>query len=166
MITLREGNLTITFPNSVRAWKFDDEAKHGLSHCMKAVDFIAEMEDRYLFIEVKDPQHPHARREKREEWAQQFLAGRMDEDLKYKYRDSFLYTWAERRPKKPIYYLILIALETLTEAELVTRTDNLKRKLPLEGPRSGAWRRAIVEGCAVFTIASWNKLLPFPVSRG
>lgn len=38
--------------------KFDDEAAHGLSHCMKAVDFIIELPERLLFVEFKDPENP------------------------------------------------------------------------------------------------------------
>jgi len=165
MTTLSEGNLNITFPDSVSAWKFDDE-KHGLSHCMKAVDFIVELKDRYLFLEIKDPQHPQGSDKEREKWIQRFLAGNIDDDFKYKYRDSFLYAWASEQVKKPIYYFILVALDTLTEADLIARTDALNRNLPIEGPPSGAWKRKIVDGCAVFNISSWNRLLAtYPVSR-
>ena len=36
---------------------------------------------------------------------------------------------------KPIHYLVLIAIDSLTEADLLTRTDELKRILPVEGPQ-------------------------------
>ena len=52
MKVLQEGNLRFTFDGEVRAWKFDDAA-HGLSHCMKAVDFIVEFHDRYLFLDIE-----------------------------------------------------------------------------------------------------------------
>ena len=51
-------------------------------------------------------------------------------------------------------------------AELITRTDDLKRKLPYEGPSTGEWKKRIVAGCAVFNIATWNKnLSSYPVER-
>ncbi len=57
-------------------------------------------------------------------------------------------------------------MTVLTDAELGARTDDLKRQLPLRGPRSGAWTRRIVADCAVFNIRTWNRYLPdFPVSR-
>lgn len=56
-----EGNLRITFPRTVNARKFDEPATHGLSNCMKAVDFIVEDGDQISFIEIKDPDHPCAR---------------------------------------------------------------------------------------------------------
>ncbi|MBF0179998.1 MAG: hypothetical protein HQM03_08245 [Magnetococcales bacterium] len=39
MTVLTEGHLQITLPPGVVGRKFDD-ASHGLSHCMQAVDFI------------------------------------------------------------------------------------------------------------------------------
>ena len=56
---LTEGDLQITFNNVIVCRKFDDRLAHGLSHCMKAVDFIVELHDRY---EVKDPLDPQATR--------------------------------------------------------------------------------------------------------
>ncbi len=166
MTTVTEGNLRITFPHSARVRKFDDGASHGLTHCMKAVDFIVEETDRVSFIELKDPEHPHARKENREKFIGQFLSGNLDEDLKYKYRDTFLYQWASRKIGKPIHYLVLIAIDSLTDAALLERTEDLKRKLPLSGPSSGEWKRGIITGCMVFNIKTWNRSLPqFPVSR-
>ncbi|MCF8075211.1 MAG: hypothetical protein K9K63_12350 [Desulfotignum sp.] len=165
MTVFTEGNLKITFPSGVAAKKFDHSG-HGLTHCMKAVDFIVELIDRYLFIEFKDPEHPDSRKKDRKKFVEQFLSGKIDEDFKYKYRDSFLYEWASGKTGKPVYYYVLVALDTLTEAELITRTDDLKRKLPYEGPSTGAWKKRIVAGCAVFNIATWNKnLSSYPVER-
>lgn len=167
MTILTEGNLQITFPPEVSARRFDD-VNHGLSHCMKAVDFIIELNDQYIFIEFKDPEHPHSKSADRSKFIDEFCAGNIDEDLKYKYRDSFLYEWAAKRIEtdKPIYYYVLVALESLTEAELLSRTDDLKRKLPLRGPSSEIWKRKIVADCAVFNITTWNKTFnSYPVSR-
>lgn len=165
MTILTEGNLQITFPAGISVRRFDD-VNHGLAHCMKAVDFIVELNDRYLFIEFKDPQHPQSNTTDRTKFVEKFLAGNIDEDLKYKYRDSFLYQWASGRTGKPIYYYVLVALDKLTEADLLARTDDLQRKLPLEGPTSGVWMQNIVAGCAVFNIATWNKgLSSYPVAR-
>ncbi len=166
MTALTEGNLRINLPDGLKSRKFDDNARHGLSHCMKAVDFIVELPDRLLFIEFKDPEHPSSKPKDRDEFVRDFLSGKLDEDLKYKYRDSFLYEWASGKPEKPVYYLVLVAFSDLTEAELLARTDDLIRKLPLEGPPSGLWKRQIVAGCSVFNLETWNKTLPqYPVER-
>ena len=94
MCRLTEGELEFVFKGAVSARKFDDD-KHGLSHCMKAVDFIVELGGGYLFIEVKDPQN--APEHEKRKWIQ-LTSGNL-EKFKYKYRDSFLYEWGEGRCK-------------------------------------------------------------------
>ncbi len=166
MRVLQEGNLQVTIDDEVDAWKFDDESSHGLSHCMKAVDFIVEFPDRYFFLEFKDPRHPDAPKQNRDRFIRDFSTGALDEDLKYKYRDSFLYEWASGRADKPIHYFVVVADEALDEAELTVRTDALERALPSKGWRAGLWTRRIVESCVVFNIESWNRSLPqYPLDR-
>lgn len=168
MTVLAEDDLQITLPAAVSGRKFDDEAEHGLSHCMKAVDFIIELEDRVLFVEFKDPENPKALTFGKNSAAfiKEFLSGKLDADLKSKYRDSWLYEWAEGRIKKPITYLVLIGASTLSEAELLARTDALKRQIPVAGPGDRPWKKPFVAGCAVMNLATWNKTLPqFPVNR-
>ena len=166
MTVLREGNLQITINNAIEARKFDDDTSHGLSHCMKAVDFVVELPDRYLFIEVKDPQDPQAPSDAGEKYIQRLQSGQIDKEFKYKYRDSFLYEWASGRADKPVFFLVLIALDSLTGLLLLSRKRELERKLPLQGPEARPWTRPIVRGCGVFNIDSWNRNLPqYPVSR-
>ena len=165
MTTFTEGGLQIVFPPTVTARKFDDGA-HGLSHCMKAVDFVVEEADRVSFIEIKNPERPCADRKNREKFVNRFLSGRLDEDLKYKYRDTFLYQWAAGKIHKPVHYWVIVAIENLTTAALSARTNHLKRDLPVNGPSSGKWIQPIVTDCMVFNIRTWNRHLPrFPVSR-
>ena len=166
MTVLNERNLQITIDDAVDVRRFDDNATHRLNHCMKAVDFVVELPDRYLFIEIKDPQAPHAPPEAAKDYLERLQAGEIDEELKYKYRDSFLYEWASGRADKPIYYLVLIALDTLTGPRLLRCNNALERKLPLHGPSSTPWLKPIVNGCAVFNMESWNRAMPrHPVSR-
>lgn len=161
-IILTEGQLQFTFNNVISARKFDDST-HGLSRCMKAVDFVVERDDRYLFIEVKDPQaYPPSVAN----YLEDFIVGRVDEDFKYKYRDSFLYEWASGRADKPIYYFMLIGLDMLTVQQLHNRQRAMERKLPLLKSDIPQWIRPIVEGCGVFNIAAWNWRFPdYPVQR-
>ena len=163
MTVLVEGDLQINLGNALNARKFDG-ADHGLSHCMKAVDFVVELSDRYLFIEIKDPQHPKARPENREQFMRDFNSGLLDEELKYKYRDSLLYEWAAGRVDKPIHYYVLVAIDDLDDIAFQHKTDDLARKLPLK--RAASWNRPIVDACHVFNIQLWNLYLSdFPVSR-
>ncbi|MEW6239156.1 MAG: hypothetical protein AB1656_27555 [Candidatus Omnitrophota bacterium] len=166
MPIVREGDLQFDFSSAQNVRKFDDPQNHGLSHCMKSVDYIVELNDKTLFIEVKDPQHPNAKQKPKVSFVQEFLSGKLDEILKYKYRDSFLYEWASEAIKKPVYYVVLIAVDALSQADLLRRTDSLKRIIPFDGPSSGIWKRKIVAGCVVLNINEWNKQFhQFPVSR-
>lgn len=166
MTVLVEGDLQITLTPETTGRKFDDPAIHKLSHCMKAVDFIVEMKDRILFIELKDPDHPKAQDRQREESLKKFFGGALDSDLVEKYRDTFLYEWGSGRVDKPIHYLVLIGASSLSAAELLARTDALRRKLPVLGPDGKPWAKPFVAGCSVMNIETWNRKLPrFPVSR-
>ena len=165
MTTYTEGNLQIVINGALNVRKFDGP-EHGLSHCMKAVDLIAEFPDHFLYIELKDPDAPDIPPQARAEFVESLQEGRRDEDMKYKYRDSFLYEWAAGRANKPIYYLVLIAQHDLSPADVDRRSTALERILPLRLPDSVVWNQPIVSGCGVFNIASWNRTFPdYPVRR-
>lgn len=165
MNPLLEGDLRIAVPDGTAARRFDG-IHHGLSHCMKAVDFVVALPDRYLFIEIKDPPKGRVAERERNGWIRRLQGGKLDEDLKHKYRDSFLYEWAAGRADKPVHYLVLIGLDTLDDAALLARQDALKRKLPRGVPASAPWIRPIAAGCGVFNIASWNRTFPqYPIER-
>ena len=157
-----ESDLQLTIDNAVNARRFDGQG-HGLLHCMKAVDFVVELSDRLYFIEFKDPQHPHATAQARQQFIIDIESGGLDEDLKYKYRDSFLYELACGRVNKPVYFLVLIGLDSFDSTQQQRRTDSLRGKLPVEVPAS--WTHpivqgCIVQGCGVFNLASWNQQFP------
>ena len=69
-----------------------------------------------------------------------------------------------RRSPAEISYYVIAASTTLDDPQLLTRTDDLKRKLPVGAPAE--WVRAMVHDCRVFNIAKWNDVFPqFPLSR-
>ncbi len=156
-VVLEEKNLEITVNHAQAARRFDG-SEHGLSHCMNAVDFIVEFSDRLLFIEFKDPQHPDSNLRSEGALSAYYQSERIDQELVYKYRDSFLYEWAAGRAERDAYYLVLIAIEQLTPADLDKKKKDLDRKLPTGIP--SIWERPIVTGCGVFNLASWNEQFP------
>lgn len=144
----------------MRAEKFDDAVSHGLSHCMKAVDFIVEGPEFIAFIELKDPENPDATESRKKQFFTKFRSAKLDSNLYYKYRDTFLYQWACDRLHKPICYWVIIAFSELTKKDLLHRTNALKNKLPLVGPKAGNWQRPIVNACTVYNIETWNQAQP------
>lgn len=156
MYRLTEGDLEFVFEGAVSTRKFDGP-DHGRTHCMKAVDFIIEFQDRSMFVEVKDPQNSRASENCRDQWIKKFRSGELDQDLKYKYRDSLLYEWCAGRGDKPIEYVVLIALDSLDSALMLSRQDALRRSLPTGTPQQ--WIRPLAQGCVFLNIESWNRTL-------
>lgn len=157
MTTCVEGDLEITFPNAWSVRKFDGLA-HQFSE-MKAVDFIAESSDLIAFIEVKDPNHPRISQRDRKNIVNDYKSEKKYFELKYKFRDSFLYEWACGRVHKPIHYWVLIAVDSFGTTELGRRTDALRSKLPVTAALPKGWKNSIAEDCVVFNIHTWNSKL-------
>jgi len=148
------------FMDAIDAFVFDEKDKnlptyHGLSHAMKAVDIIVELENDYLFIEVKDFYSP-------DDYKNGDCFNHLRNVLKYKYRDTFLYRWAERKIDKPVRYICLLALKNA----LISRMNKeIRIQLPLSRPVE-RWERSIVDSCVVLNEERWNHNFPkWPVSR-
>ncbi|MCF8169235.1 MAG: hypothetical protein K9K38_17750 [Rhodoferax sp.] len=147
------------FTGALDAFRFDekDRAKphfHGLSHAMKAVDLVVEMPTDYLFIEVKDF---HAADDydfksavaghQRDERLAHF--NHLREVLKHKFRDTWLYRWAQGKADKPVRYLCLLSV----------LSKELRQQLPvgLAGPH---WEKALARSCVVLNLERWNVNFP------
>lgn len=152
MPTVTEGGIQLTFPKGATVRKFDDKATHEYIHVMKGVDFVVDTPDRLLFIEIKDPDHPNTRENSRDKFIRSLRSGKINESLKYKYRDSFIYEWAAGRIQKPVYYYVLIAQGSATKEELLTLSDQLRSKIPMLG-------ECFISGCEIFNIRTWNQHL-------
>ncbi|MEK8021120.1 MAG: hypothetical protein VSS75_029975 [Candidatus Parabeggiatoa sp.] len=154
------------FTDAIDAFVFDEKYKsqshyHGLSQAMKAVDIIVELDNDYLFIEVKDFHAPddynfqsavddEQKKEKRSHF------NHLLEVLKYKYRDTWLYRWAENKTDKPIRYLCLL---TLDNALISALNNELRRQLPI-GNASPRWNREIARSCVVVNIERFHRHFP------
>lgn len=152
---LQEGNLEFDFTDALDGYKFDESDKdkehfHGLSHCMKAVDFIIELETDYLFVEVKDFHNPG-----------QYNDDRSFKDLKnklkIKLRDSLLYKFGEAQLDKPVRYLCLMTLDDALNSRLM---KELKRIIPEGIPPATSWTRPLADSCIVANIERWNSNFP------
>lgn len=148
------------FTDAINAFVFDEKDKekpayHGLSHAMKAVDLIVEFDSTYLFVEVKDFHSPG-------EYRESGHFNHLLNSLKYKYRDSWLYRWAENKVDKPIHYLCLLSLES---ALLLRMQKEMRKQLPLDISLS-RWQRGIAESCVILNLEHWNRRFrAWPVSK-
>ena len=156
-VVLEERDLEISISGASNARKFDEQSTHRVGF-MKAVDFVVEYPDRYLFVEFKDPQQLGSDLTEDQALLDYYQSEKIDDELIYKYRDSFLYELAAGRAKRDVFYLVLIAIERLTPADLDKKKRDLDRKLPVGIP--SAWEQPIVSCCGVFNIATWNRNFP------
>jgi hypothetical protein len=166
-MTLTVEGYKFNFTDAINAFKFDEtdpsvQTFHGVP--MKAVDLIAEFADAYLFVEVKDypgsydPQEIRGdkecdeidcpKRKKHYEW--------LKNNLKYKFRDSYLYRYAEGKADKPIHYICLLNLEN---AQKIKMQSDLRRELPV-GKASKRWVKEFAHHCEVVDIDAWNRNFP------
>lgn len=160
------------FTDAVNAFVFDQKDKthphyHGLSHAMKAVDLVVELPNDVLFIEIKDFHAPDDYDFKRAvDTAQKderlTCFNHLRDVLIHKFRDTWLYHWADNKSDKPIRYLCLL---TLDNGLLPAVLKKLHTQLPvgLAGPR---WQRPLLQACVVLNQDRWNINFPaWPVKR-
>lgn len=144
---------SIDFTDAINVFVFDEKDPnkstfHGQP--MKAVDVIAEFHDRDIFLEIKeylDKGDEIGSQAEKRNWLQDYL--------KYKYRDSFLYRYAEGKVDKPIHYICLLNFDNALNSHI---KKCLKRELPVE--KSKRWHKKIVESCQVVNLKKWEENFP------
>ena len=122
---------------------------HGATS-LKAVDILAEGEEHWYYIEVKNFYDPAL-------YGQDCSEKQLREILKYKFRDTYLYRYAENKIAKPIIYICLLVN---LENPLCTRMrKTLLNELPIGRP-TPRWQFELVQNCIVVNIDRWNKNFP------
>lgn len=151
MTVLAENDLAFDFSSAIEAIIFDDDALHSPS-TIKRVDFIAEFNDRFVFIEVKDPDRPGAANP--EAFKTKLLTGNLIPDLAGKYRDSYWFRSLSGKVTKPVHYVVLISMASLEPALLLAKQDELKRSLPIIHKD---WSAPCAAGCAILNLDQYKK---------
>ncbi len=167
MTEVREGELLVTISTAAHARKFDGR-DHGLSRCMKAVDFVIEEDDRLILLEIKDFDHGRAPSR-----SSPGTGGKHERDVRAwigKFRDSLLYPWAERRLGSYRECCVVLECRSLDPALRLALQDLFERLLPAASRSPAAvekrWKDAPVHRRAVLDLAGWNRRMPaFPMRR-
>lgn len=158
------------FSDALDAYVFDekDSSKptfHGAP--MKGVDIVAEFEDAYIYVELKDYDDPSVydvtraiddnERKTRQEafkWLKNYL--------KYKFRDSHLYRFAEGKVDKPVHFICVLTFDNALNSRM---RNELRRELPV-GKKSSRWTQALAKSCQVVNLDRWNEVFPkWPATR-
>lgn len=172
---VRADGFEFEFPGALDAFVFDEKDKahsrfHGLSHAMRAVDFVIELPNDTLFIEVKDFHAPDDYNFKTavtddEQGQRRERLNHLRDVLVHKFRDTWLYRWSERNadtPDKPVRYLCVLSLDN---GLIGTVRKDLRQALPAgrAGPR---WQRELATGCEVLNPKRWSSVFPgWPLNR-
>jgi len=150
------------FTNAIDVFVFDEKDRgspnyHGLSHSLKAVDLIVELDSEYAFVEVKDFFEP-------EKYRRSEPFKHLRDVLKYKYRDTWIYRWAENKIDKPIKYICLLELENA----LISRVGKeIRTQLPVNAKKyASRWESEITAGIGVVNLSMWNqRFTAWPATR-
>lgn len=170
MIPVEADGFKFEFDAAIEAFVFDEKDKtkatyHGAP--MKGVDVVAEFEDAYVYIEIKEYNEQSQYdtdffiddddlKDKRKafKWLKNYL--------KYKYRDSYLYRHAENKVEKPIHYICLLTFDNALNSRM---NKSLKQELPV-GRKSPRWNKSLATSCQVVNVQKWNENFPmWPVTR-
>jgi hypothetical protein len=158
------------FEDALDAFVFDetDSAKptfHGAP--MKGVDIVAEFNKAYVYVELKDyddtsiydvlgvlTEDEKKSRQDCFKWLKNYL--------KYKFRDTYLYRYAEQKVEKPVHYVCLITFDNALNSRM---QKSLKQELPV-GKVSRRWVFPLATSCQVVNLDKWNENFPkWPVTR-
>lgn len=170
MMQVETDGFSFNFTDAIDAFVFDETDKtkatfHGLP--MKAVDIVAEFEDAYVYVELKDYDDPSiydviSAVTDDEKKARQDGFRWLKNYLKYKFRDSYLYRHAENKADKPIHYICLLTFDNALNSRM---QKALKQELPV-GKSSKRWKQEIAKSCQVLNLDRWNANFPkWPVTR-
>jgi hypothetical protein len=158
------------FKDALDAFVFDEKDKskrtyHGQP--MKAVDIVAEFNEAYVFVEIKNYDDPAIYDDASfsdEEDQKKIRDGFkwLKNYLKYKYRDSYLYRHAEHKVDKPIHYICLLNFDNALNTRI---QKTLRKEIPV-GKTSKRWKQALLASCQVLNLEKWNQeFTKWPATR-
>ncbi len=151
MTVLTEDDLEFNFGSALDAIVFDDDSLHKPS-TIKRVDFIAEFNDKFVFLEIKDPDRPGAANP--EAFRTKLFGGNLIPDLAGKYRDSIWFRTLSGKATKPVHYVVLLSMASLEPALLLAKQDELKRSLPITHTD---WSAPCAQSCVILNLEQYKK---------
>lgn len=150
MTTVQEIDLELSFPNAKKVVHFDDSGYHGNS-TIKRVDFVAEYETHYLFVEIKDPDIPTAVNPAG--FAEKLNSAELVQSLAGKFRDTLFFRSIQGKNDLDVVYVVLLSMRSLDAALLLAKQDELKRSIPI---RHTDWTRDCATSCIILNAEQWK----------
>lgn len=151
MTTVQEFDLELSFPGAQSVIHFDDAEYHAGS-TVQRVDFIAEYEAYYLFVEIKDPDIPTA--QDPAAFVTKLNSGKLVQSLAGKFRDTQFFRSAQGKTDRKILYLVLLSMQSLDKALLLAKQDELRRAIPI---RHADWANDCAASCIILNFEQWKR---------
>ncbi len=160
MTTLIEKELSFTFPDSWNAEHFDSPGRPAVNH-FQPVDFVVELAQRTLFIEVKDP----SARKVPENERQAFFKKMQTKELTHtqlvpKARTSWSFLRLMKRADKPITYIVVIGADNLRVDPPLWSSLTARLKARLKQEIDVPWPHQYVDRCIVVPASDLSRHLP------
>ena len=152
MTKLVENDLEFDFSDAENAYKFDDDSIHAASSAQR-VDFIAEYEGNYRYIEIKDLDCPNL--VDKDAFIEKLKTNELINKLAGKYRDTQFYrsNCEGYNLGCEIDYIVLIASSSLDPALIISRLDLLHRVLPIENSN---WGKKSARSCVILNLKQYR----------
>ena len=160
MSTFDEQQLRFVFPDHWDAERFDDPGKPSINF-FKPVDFVVELKERTLFIEVKDPSNTNAPQANRDDFLRQMRTKSLiHEHLVPKARTSWAFLRLMKRAEKPITYIVVIGADSLRIEPLLWSNFTARLKQRLSQEIDVPWPLQYVDQCIVVPASDLSRHLP------
>lgn len=149
----------LDFPNATKLFLFDQNDNmspyyHGVN-AFKKIDVMVEFPDRHLWIEIKTYNEQTVKgilENKKQRVTKEWLR----DDLVGKFKDTFLYRYAEKQVEKPVIYICLMDFGENSKSIYDYLNKELRIALPQKDnlPR---WKRDYINGMIVLNPSKWNR---------
>lgn len=150
------------FPSAKELYKFDETDNlspyyHG-APMMKAVDVMAEFPNFYIWIEIKhytdeDIVRMKQEGDQRKNGDEYHIKTHLRNNLVKKYRDTFLYRYAEQKLDKPVIYVCLLNFDSALKSHF---RCELEKGIPKRIPTK-RWKRSLINGLVVVSEEDWER---------
>lgn len=150
MTTVQEFDLELSFPGAEAVIHFDDSKYHA-SSTVQRVDFIAEYKAHYLFVEIKDPDIPTAQNSAA--FVDKLKSGKLVQSLAGKFRDTQFFRLAQGKNDRKVRYVVLLSMQCLDNALLVTKQDELRKAIPI---KHVDWANDCAASCIILNFEQWK----------
>jgi hypothetical protein len=163
----REGRFSFDFEKSLSASKADLPYLNGLG----GVDFVVELEDRFIFVEVKDLDNKRVPSNERLEWIEKLKITKDNpflNDLGVKFKDTVLRKWAKNvELDKPVYYIIILQFDAIDALQKTKLAEDLSGKLPTcINEKYGFCKNLQIKRREILSVEEWqDKYSEFPVKE-